>query len=208
MPFPLRTEIICQCYVHDLYELDIGDLGPFWLNVIAKRNGTGLIEFFGLTGINDVLVQNPLLPSLGRELTIILPLDGFVGTTFKFIGIPTRNINPDPSVELLKYLSSTNDVIWTLLDFDDILVLKLVSPSNFFESPVATFTFPVFSSPEQIRIIRDLVDKKHECVFESCKTFYFCPNNPIGSPDYDRNHLHCTTPHVDCPRRYDRIVLS
>lgn len=207
MPFPWNADIVIQCLTEDLYNIfdfDTMTCGLCWLNVIAKPKMNGLIEFFGLTEINMKPISNPLLPTLGEKLSFTIPRrNRSNGTTFSFILLPTKDTNPDNDTELNKYLSPSHNVLWASLGHENILVLKPRAPIEDLHSPATTFSFPVFSTPDQLAMIHSLVDKKHHCYFEPCRTFYFCPLKSNINPIYNRDHQHCVLP--NCPREFLHI---
>ena len=207
MPFPWNADIVIKCHSIELYEVfntTTETCGCFWFNVIAKQTSTGNMEFFGLIGINENAVSNPLLPTVGRALLITVPRRRTrQETRFHYIQIPTRNIDNDNSIELLKYISPFHNVQWTSFG-SGIWALRLLSPLDGILDPITTFTFPIFSSPCQTSLVNTIIQGKHHCIFEKCTTFWFCPENPYGRHQGDRNHIHCTIP--DCPREFEIIL--
>lgn len=167
-----------------------------WLKVIAistlNPTGTSHTSFYGLTHINNVLVEginHELLQNESISHTSFLHLQNEIfPSKFDFKLIPTEYSSSTTPDALTQYTSPTN-VTWIKIEgYGDPIWVPQFDPTS--SNLSLQFSFPSFVSLENIVDMEENLLTRHICTLLSCSHFHLCPVT-TEPPDSSDNHLHC-----------------
>lgn len=174
-----------------------------WLNVVAntfedEESEEIVVNFFGLIKTNEkttdsgnYCLHNSILKT---EITIFLNNDNDP-VTFQYAKINTLMDNSAFISQLGKYCTPSPLTKWVKLDDyanDDIWTLTVPNIHPSVEHPSTIFTFPSFTTMEDIIRLEERSVDRHHCNIIPCNEFLVCPSTREEPSPTLPPHGHCT----------------
>jgi hypothetical protein len=205
-PFPLKKPVTYYCTAANLHQVtNQGITKNAWLDVIAttfldEDTDDIAVSFYGLIKTNGMVTNsgNYGLHNTGDTNELFISVNNrSTPTRFLFASIDTIPVNDSLHNQLDRYCTPSPLTEWDQLPTtgeNHLWCLTLPDTSSWlqgFTPPNITFSFPSFTTIENIVRLEEMSETRHRCTIIPCNEFLICPSTIEEPTPTVPTHGHC-----------------